>query len=504
MGKIKLLNQGDGVRRVSGTVSRRRFLGQALAVGGGLYILGLEKSVAAGKENKSGKMKLIGKVMPRSGKEITSSSLGVGFETLDRKLFLPEKTYDALASLGVKWARVQTGWCRCETVKGTYEFGWLDEIVDSLLAIGIQPWFNVGYGNQLYTPEAPEKTAVGWIPENSDEARRGWISFVRALADHYQGRVTHYEIWNEPNVMPFWRPGKPTPEGYTAFIKRTSEVIRSQIPGSVIIGGGFGGFPTNFLKESLELKLADYIDKITYHPYVEIPEKNYQQQVTSWRELLAQYKPSLVLWQGECGCPSTDYSVGALSKLKWNESRQARWLLRRTINDLRLNLEMISWYHASDQAGYRLVGYPEGKSGAYFGLLRMDDYSRKPSYYAYQTMCALFDSQTQVCSAASMKFTPPVQNAGSVEQAAFQRGASPICAYWLPASVMEDTPEQTTGVTVSLQQNLNLQKPVLIDPLTGNVYKLKGKQENGQWLFSSLPLRDYPMLITDSRAFKLA
>lgn len=72
MGRINSLNQEDGVRRFSGFVSRRRFLSQALAAGGGLYILDLEKSVAAGKENKSGKMKLIGKVRPQFGRRSPS------------------------------------------------------------------------------------------------------------------------------------------------------------------------------------------------------------------------------------------------------------------------------------------------------------------------------------------------------------------------------------------------------------------------------------------------
>jgi hypothetical protein len=57
--------------------------------------------------------------------------LGIGFETLDRKFFDPKPTYEPLEKLGIKWARVQTGWSRCETTKGKYDFAWLDEIVDA-------------------------------------------------------------------------------------------------------------------------------------------------------------------------------------------------------------------------------------------------------------------------------------------------------------------------------------------------------------------------------------
>ena len=85
-------------------------------------------------------MKAIGRVRPRPSKVIEASPLSVGFETLDRRMFHPERTYEHLAKLGVKWARVQTGWARTEAVKGTYDFAWLDGVVDSLRRIGIQPW----------------------------------------------------------------------------------------------------------------------------------------------------------------------------------------------------------------------------------------------------------------------------------------------------------------------------------------------------------------------------
>lgn len=449
---------------------------------------------------------VIGKVKPRMGREIDASPLGVGFETLDRKMFVPERTYDALAKLGIKWARVQTGWCRCETVKGQYDFAWLDEVVDALIGIGVQPWFNVGYGNTLYTPEAPEATAVGWVPENSDEARQGWVAFVKALARHYKGRVRHFEIWNEPNVMPFWRPGKPTPEGYVAFIRRTSEALRQELPDCVVIGGGFGGFPTDFLRGSLEQGLARHVDRIAYHPYALIPEKNYRQNVEAWRVLLEQAKPGTDLWQGECGCPSTATSTGALSQHKWDESRQARWLLRRVINDLRMELELISWYHTSDQAGYRLVGYPEGKSGAYFGLLRMNDYTPKPSYYAYQTMCALFDAQTKASACASLSFsggTLRAEDAGALEQAVFSRRSSPICAYWRPVDVHLDTVPQAVDIALGITQGVPLEHPVLIDPLSGEVYRLAGTRQAREWVFQGLPVTDYPLLIADAKAVEI-
>ena len=61
------------------------------------------------------------KLKSRPSKSIASSPLSIGFETLDRKMFDPDRTYTHLAELGVKWARCQTGWARTEQRRGEYD-----------------------------------------------------------------------------------------------------------------------------------------------------------------------------------------------------------------------------------------------------------------------------------------------------------------------------------------------------------------------------------------------
>lgn len=81
----------------------------------------------------------IGKVTPKSASEVTGSRIGIGFEKLDRAVFDPEKAYDKVAGLGVKWVRIQSGWARTEKEKGVYDFAWLDSIVDNLIRRGLRP-----------------------------------------------------------------------------------------------------------------------------------------------------------------------------------------------------------------------------------------------------------------------------------------------------------------------------------------------------------------------------
>ena len=56
----------------------------------------------------------VGKIRIKAASEIRTCPIGIGFEKLDRNVFSPDKAYDKVAGVGVKWARIQSGWARCE------------------------------------------------------------------------------------------------------------------------------------------------------------------------------------------------------------------------------------------------------------------------------------------------------------------------------------------------------------------------------------------------------
>ena len=100
------------------------------------------------------RFKKIGTVTPVSASQVTKSTFGLGFEKLDRGVFDPEKAYDKVAALGVKWIRILSGWARTEKQKGVYDFEWLDSIVDNLIERNLTPWMCLSYGNGLYSERA--------------------------------------------------------------------------------------------------------------------------------------------------------------------------------------------------------------------------------------------------------------------------------------------------------------------------------------------------------------
>ena len=62
--------------------------------------------------------KFLGLLKTKTSSEIRKSIVGVGFETLDRETFDPETVYDVLGESGIKHARVQCGWRKCEKKPG--------------------------------------------------------------------------------------------------------------------------------------------------------------------------------------------------------------------------------------------------------------------------------------------------------------------------------------------------------------------------------------------------
>lgn len=447
-------------------------------------------------------LKVVGNIKPRPSSAIRASAISLGFETLDRRMFDPERTYGLLGQSGVKWARCQTGWSRTERVKGEYDFRWLDGVIDSVRRQGVQPWFSLSFGNKLYVPEAPHESAVGWHPMRTPEAREAWLRFTRAAAARYRDRVKHWEIWNEPNLDHWWMPHGAKPAEYTEMVRITVPEIKQRIPDAVIVGGALAGGPArhmDYLEACLDLGLGKYVDKIAYHPYRGVPEDDYENEVRALRALVARHRPGIGVWQGENGCPSQNGSSGALRDLDWNEARQARWLLRRLLTDIRLDIELTSYFHTVDMVNYFTS---DGKPGPtnFKGVIRGTDYTPKPSYHALQSLCALFDSDS-VRADFLLLFGatsgPRPAEPEAIQRATFLRGGRPLYAYWYPASPQSDFPAGTVTVTVRHGKAARLDQPVLADLLTGKVHEIAAQTSGGSYVFSGLPLTDYPLVITD-------
>ena len=458
---------------------------------------------------------LEGHVKAKSAAEVKTSRMGIGFEKLDRAVFDPEKAYDNLAELGVKWVRIQSGWARTETSKGVYDFSWLDEIVDNLLKRGLWPWMNLVYGNGLYDEKAKEiYGAVGIPPIYTGEDQEAWLRYVEALAKHFKGRVTWYEIWNEPDLKYSWN-REPNATEYGAFAIATAKALRGADPELKIIGGAFGHSEIDYIDEALSTGLAAAVDAISFHLY-QPDETKVPQLVSAMGAVARCYNPRIALIQGESGSQSRSDGAGAVRGGSWTELKQAKQLLRHTVTDFSTEvlftsyfscMDMIEALHGKvdDRASYLDYGY-FGVLGAQFDEegRSIGTYAPKPSYYALQNLASLLSDEVKTaelpikteCLESRRVFgwdcTDP-----TIVRVGFQKpNGSAALAYWNATNLMTTTCESTLSFTCAgLPGEIRL-----VDPMSGNIYRLPETMcewlGGHRWRLKNLPLMDYPLFLT--------
>jgi hypothetical protein len=409
-------------------------------------------------------------------------------------MFDPERTYDWVGKSGVKWARCQTGWGRTERTKGEFDFSWLDRVVDQLLARGVQPWFNVGYGNQLYTPQAPHYSAVGWVPHLAPDSLVAWQRYITKLATHFSGRVSHWEIWNEPNVASYWQPSKPSGGDYAKLVAATARIIRRHAKDARIIGFALAGLGdhNSFVRDACLAGIADHIDIFSFHPYRPRLEENYAAELDTMRALLHRFKPDMPLWQGENGAPSEPKGFGALGDLNWTEETQAKWLLRRILLDRKHGIEMTSYFLTVDLANYITAKGVDGRTN-FKGVLRATDYQPKQSYFALQNVCSLFNSQTTPARNLVTVTAAKGVDELLIQTAAFERKGFPLYAWWASSKLPDQSINATARIKFWSQSPATLEQPIWIDLRTGAIAPAKLDAADA-------PVTDSPIVLTDRRA----
>ena len=485
----------------------------------------------------------LGKLKFKNSRDLKTSHFGVGFECLDREMWDQEKAWPLIDQLGIKWARCQTGWARTEKECGIYDFAWLDYTVDKLLEHGVNPWLSVSFGNPLYTPEMKcireedggteiIKTpyhGVGFPPIHTEKERTAWKNYVHALAEHFKGRVAYYEVWNEPDLLSFWK-CQPDAKEYAEFVKTTSRTIKAVDPEARIIGGavawGMTAWSLRWIEECFQAGMADYIDVLSYHGYKGVPERHSIQEITAFKRLLNRYKPGLPYWQGEAGMqsyvPQEAVGMAALSSMKSSESIQARMLLRRFLLEMNNGCAMTSWFHFSDFAHYATF-----KATFHYGLIHLEDGTPKQAFQAYRALATVLSDPVEPADGRTAVHMSPRANSDAAYdprntkahtwQAGFIKNNIPIQAWWIPESVECEPEWQNAELNLYLESGLKLENPVLINPADGEVYQLEMKIDRRScgesWMFDNpnsaglmvfqVPLSNQPLLMTDRSLIEL-
>jgi hypothetical protein len=101
--------------------------------------------------------------------------------------------------------------------------------------------------------------------------------FVETVAQRYEGRIHHYQLWNEPNIYPEWGEQAVDPEAYTELLCEGFQRAKSVDPEIVILSGALAqtidlsGRDLNdfiFLQRMYDAGAADCFDILTTNAYL--------------------------------------------------------------------------------------------------------------------------------------------------------------------------------------------------------------------------------------------
>ena len=212
-----------------------------------------------------------------------------------------------LGKLGIRWmrswGRPDFVWHLLEPSNGKFDFRTADALMEGahrnnvhvLAVLGYPPfWASEPPGSERKNIRFPDQPGR-WKPRSVKE----WTRYVRRTAEHFKGRIGHYEIYNECD---FKLPGKPasfsgTTEEYFQLLKSASTAIHSADPAARVLVTGFsmvrGAVDSAMPADLLKLGAADFVDIWNLHSYqvlFNVPEM---------KRMVHARKPGMPFWQTE-------------------------------------------------------------------------------------------------------------------------------------------------------------------------------------------------------------
>ena len=221
-------------------------------------------------------------------------------------------TLDALQSLGVRNVRIQIPWAAVQTFgPGSYDWAATDRMIDAATArnMGVLGVLNAtpAWAGSPYLTGQPNPQA--------------YATFASAVASRYAGKISAYEIWNEPNSYTFFSPVDPS--NYTQLLKAAYPAIKAADPLATVIGGvvgavtGFGNLamsPQDFIAGMYSAGARGSFDALSFHPYQFlvpfsagefVADSPLNQLRAIWQIMVANGDAALKIWATEYGEPTS-------------------------------------------------------------------------------------------------------------------------------------------------------------------------------------------------------
>ncbi|MGI8702676.1 MAG: cellulase family glycosylhydrolase [Nocardioidaceae bacterium] len=245
---------------------------------------------------------------------------------------------DDLVDIGVKTVRISISWAMLQPDRPTADdagWSWTYGVprVDSVVAMARSRGLIV-HATFGRTPSwANDGAGEGAAPTSLADWRRA-VAFV---AHRYAGKVSSWEVWNEPNHATYFPNG--TPESYTDLLCAAYPILHAAAPGTPVVYGGLSGNDWRFLEASYGAGAKGCFDVMAVHPYQRsgyspdspAPDEEpwYFSNVSLIRAVQARNHDLLPVWFTEFGWSTHPNAPGTPEYQRGvTEQQQATYLVR--------------------------------------------------------------------------------------------------------------------------------------------------------------------------------
>ena len=361
--------------------------------------------------------------------------------------------YSLASQAGANWNRWPFYWPDIESQDGDFNFVYHDFLVNSDLAQGIRvnavlmnspgwaamtslalsepqgvygPTPRLGQKSPplsqtlgLYEPTAaspatyaPRNLYTPIFADGSDVPGAGkeinsqnyWADFVYRTVDHFRGRVSHWEMWNEPDVKPtaangwfgFW---SGTVQDYARLLKVGYLAAKHADSSATVLMGGMSYWanPAFFGQVLDEIKKDPaaggnnyYFDVSVWHWYSRSSQM-YDMVLQMRNTLAAKGMAGKPIWVNETGIPVWNDPVSPRTEYPGSGTmdEQASYVIQALAYGLAAGVDKSFFFQELDDG-----------NGEVFGLIR-NDFSLRPAYTALRVASQYFETYASVSKASS-------------------------------------------------------------------------------------------------------
>jgi len=314
----------------------------------------------------------------------------------------------ALATeIGATHVRIDMWWGIIEPEKGQFEWDFPDRVIDAIVAAGLKPYPILCY-NSAWSPDASPAT---------EEQRVDYGNYVYEMVKRYKDRVQLWEVWNEPNIRPFWVP-TPDPELYAELLKVAYTRAKEADPDCTVVGFCTAGADYEFIEGGYRNGAKNYFDALSFHHYGDArDERQLEREIRRMRRILDR--------NGDAGKPIFITELGIstgptpIAKI-YSKEDQAVWMVKKHMVCIAEGVSQLYWFKMKDDA-------TESNPDGYWGLVN-NDMSWKPSGHAYQQMTSLLSDARFVGRA--YRITEAASRENDVEVLLFQNREEVFACAW--------------------------------------------------------------------------